>query len=75
METTPIRFINIKEVCRRTCLGKTTVLNWEANGNFPRAVRISSNKRVWYEGDINAWILSKRAEIIQIGQEIYDANS
>ena len=66
-----IRFINIKEVCRRSCLGKTTLLKWEAEGNFPKAVRLSASKRVWYEGDVNDWILSKRSEITQIGLEAF----
>lgn len=68
-----IRFINIKEACRRTCLGKTTLLTWEADGKFPKAVRLSASKRVWYEGDINEWILAKRNQLVQTGLEAYDA--
>ena len=66
-----VRFVNIKEACRRSCLGKTTLLNWEAQGKFPKAVRLSANKRVWYAGDIDDWILAKRSEITQIGLEAY----
>jgi predicted DNA-binding transcriptional regulator AlpA len=50
------RFINIREVCERVCLGKTTVLHWEATSQFPRAVRLSPSKRVWLEQDVNDWI-------------------
>ncbi len=56
LPTNQQRFITIKEVCARVCLGRTTVLNWEAIGRFPRAVRLSANKRVWLEEDINDWI-------------------
>ncbi len=68
-----LRFISIKEACHRSCLGKTTLLKWEAEGNFPKAVRLSKSKRVWLESDINEWILSKRSEITQIGLEVYSA--
>jgi predicted DNA-binding transcriptional regulator AlpA len=50
------RFISIKQVCERVCLGKTTVLHWEATSKFPKAVRLSPGKRVWLEQDINEWI-------------------
>jgi predicted DNA-binding transcriptional regulator AlpA len=50
------RFITIKEVCSRVCLGRTTVLTWEAIGRFPKAVRLSANKRVWLKQDIDDWM-------------------
>lgn len=54
-------FINLKEVASRVCLGKTTVLLWEAEGKFPRAVRLSPNKRVWLDSDIIKWMLDKHS--------------
>ncbi len=55
------KFINLKEVISRVCLGKTTVLQWEAEGKFPRAVRLSPNKRVWLDTDITQWMLDKHS--------------
>ncbi len=54
-------FINLKEVASRVCLGKTTVLLWEAEGKFPRAVRLSPNKRVWLDTDVTQWMLDKHS--------------
>lgn len=54
-------FIDLKEVTARVCLGKTTVLLWEAEGRFPRAVRLSPNKRVWLDTDVTQWMLDKHS--------------
>lgn len=54
-------FIDLKEVVSRVCLGKTTVLLWEAEGKFPRAVRLSPNKRVWLDTDVTQWMLDKHS--------------
>ena len=56
------RFIDLREVTSRVCLGKTTVLLWEAEGKFPRAVRLSPNKRVWLDADITQWMLEKHSD-------------
>ena len=61
MTTELVKFINLKEVISRVCLGKTTVLLWEAEGRFPKAVRLSSNKRVWLDSDITQWMLEKHS--------------
>jgi prophage regulatory protein len=56
------RFLEIPEVSNRVSLGRTTILLWESEGRFPRAVRLSPTKRVWLESDINAWMLEKHAQ-------------
>lgn len=61
MKTELYKFINLKEVTSRVCLGKTTVLQWEAEGKFPKAVRLSPNKRVWLDTDITQWMLDKHS--------------
>lgn len=61
MKTELYKFINLKEVTQRVCLGKTTVLQWEAEGKFPKAVRLSPNKRVWLDADITQWMLDKHS--------------
>lgn len=61
MEKHVHHFIDLKEVTARVCLGKTTVLLWEAEGKFPRAVRLSPNKRVWLDTDVTQWMLDKHS--------------
>jgi predicted DNA-binding transcriptional regulator AlpA len=53
------RFTNLIEVARQTSLGKSTILAWEAQGKFPKAVRLSPTKRVWLQSDISNWMLEK----------------
>lgn len=63
MQTEAPRFINLNEVRNRVCLGKTTILHWEATGRFPRAVRLSATKRVWLEADVNNWVLEQYSRV------------
>ena len=53
------KFIKIDLVSNLTSLGKSTILLWESQGKFPKAVRLSKTKRVWLESDINDWIIKK----------------
>lgn len=64
------RLICIKKVCEITDLGKTTVLLWESQSRFPRAIRLSATKRVWYEPDVHEWIMARRAESLALIQEV-----
>lgn len=61
-----IRLIALPEVCSRVSMQRSTVLSWEAEGKFPRAVRLSSTKRVWLERDVDEWILSKHAAAVLV---------
>lgn len=63
MEDAKPRFKRIDDVAGITGLGKSTILAWESQGKFPKAVRLSPTFRVWLEADIHAWILGKHAEI------------
>lgn len=54
------QFTNLGEVAKQTSLGKSTILAWESQGKFPRAVRLSATKRVWLQSDIANWMLEKR---------------
>lgn len=53
------QFVRLECVAKRTSLGKSTVLAWEATGKFPKAIRLSATLRVWLESDIDNWITSK----------------
>lgn len=54
-----LKFIDIQTVCDKISIGKTTLLEWEAVGNFPKAVRLSPHKRVWLEHQVDDWMLAK----------------
>lgn len=52
------RFLKLDEVSGITKLGKSTVLAWESQGRFPRAVRLSPTFRVWLQADVHEWMRS-----------------
>ena len=60
------RFKRIDDVSDITGMGKSTILAWESQGRFPKAVRLSPTFRVWLEADVHAWMLAKHAEIAGI---------
>jgi len=51
-----LRFLRLPEVSHLTGLGKSTILAWESQERFPRAVRLSATIRVWMAADIEDWI-------------------
>jgi len=51
-----LRFLRLPEVSHLTGLGKSTILAWESQERFPKAVRLSATIRVWMAGDIEDWI-------------------
>ena len=55
------RFRNIIETSEIVSLSKSTILLWESQGRFPKAVRLSKKKRVWLESDLNDWISKMHA--------------
>jgi prophage regulatory protein len=57
------RFKRLEEVSNQTSLGKSTILAWESQGRFPKAVRLSPTFRVWLESDVDAWMLERHAEL------------
>lgn len=59
------RFLKLDEVSKIIQLGKSTILAWESQGRFPKAVRLSPTFRVWLEADVHNWMMSKHKESIQ----------
>jgi len=60
----PPKFLRLPEVSARTGLGKSTLIAWETQGKFPKAIRLGLNFRVWLESDVNEWILNKHREAV-----------
>ena len=54
-----LRFLRLPEVSHLTGLGKSTILAWESQERFPKAVRLSPTVRVWMARDIEDWMTSQ----------------
>ncbi len=55
------RFKNINETSEIVSLSKSTILLWESQGRFPKAVRLSKKKCVWLESDLHDWVSKMHA--------------
>jgi predicted DNA-binding transcriptional regulator AlpA len=54
------QFSSLPNISEQTQMGKSTILAWEALGKFPKAVRLSRNKRVWLQSDIDSWMIEQK---------------
>jgi prophage regulatory protein len=52
----PVRLLPLSEVRARTSLSKTHIYRLEADGKFPKRVRLSECRSAWVEHEIEAWI-------------------
>ena len=49
-------FKTIEQTSEIVSLSKSTILLWESQGRFPKAIRLSKKKRVWLSADIDHWV-------------------
>ncbi|SCZ52938.1 helix-turn-helix transcriptional regulator [Thiohalomonas denitrificans] len=50
-----LRFLRLRDVCKRTALSKSTLYNYIAQDRFPAAVRLGARAVGWREDEINRW--------------------
>ena len=53
------RILRLPEVLARVGLGRSTVYQLMAAGDFPASVRLTPNSVGWRSDDIDAWIASR----------------
>lgn len=51
----PHKLLSLKEVLSIVPLGRSTILQMEAEGRFPRGRMLSGNRKYWFADDITAW--------------------
>lgn len=54
------RVLRRPEVIGRTGLSRTTIFNLEKAGNFPQHFMLTPRCAVWDEGEVEAWLDSRR---------------
>jgi prophage regulatory protein len=57
----PKRMLRLRRVLDITGLGKTTIYQLQADGNFPKRVQLTAHSVAWVEEEVLAW-LARRAE-------------
>ena len=53
--TTPIKYLNIKQVCEALNVSPSTIWRWLKQGDFPKPVHLGPKAVRWKESDILAW--------------------
>lgn len=53
------RLLGLKTVKDRTSLSEMTIRRMIERAQFPRPVKVSSNRIAWREPDVSAWINSR----------------
>lgn len=62
------KLIKLKTVAEQTGMGASTVLAWERDGRFAKAVRLSPTLRLWLQEDIDNWIRERHAQSISANE-------
>lgn len=50
------RLIRLPEVMGRTGMSRATIYRKQADGTFPKSIRLGHSMIAWYESDVNDWI-------------------
>ena len=61
-DQSPIEFIDLREVSRRTSMKRSYVYSAVARGEFPAPVRISSRCSRWNAAEVDQWQRDRLAE-------------
>lgn len=57
-----MRYLNIRKVCDRTGLSRSTIWRLERDGRFPKRVKLSPGRTAHVEAEIEGWIIARAAE-------------
>lgn len=71
-QSNPTRILRLKEVLTRVSLCKAMIYRLQAQGRFPKSVKLGERATGWYEHDIEAW-LSNRANPTTTSGEVRHA--
>ena len=71
-QNNPTRILRLKEVVSRVSLCKAMIYRLQAQGNFPKSIKLGQRATGWYEHDIEAW-LSNRANPTTTSGEVRHA--
>ena len=58
-QATPTRILRMKEVAARVNLCKAMIYRLQAQGDFPKSIKLSQRATGWYEHDVEAWLAAR----------------
>ena len=60
-QSSPSRFLRLPDVLSRTRLSRSQIYRLEANGRFPRHVKLGDAVSAWIEAEIDQWCADRIA--------------
>ena len=58
-QNTPTRILRMKEVSSRVNLCKAMIYRFQAQGDFPKSIKLSQSATGWYEHEVEAWLAAR----------------
>ena len=55
------RLLRLKQVIHLIPVGRSTIYDWMARGEFPRALKLGGGVVAWRESDVLGWIADRSA--------------
>ena len=57
-----LRYLRLREVCKRIGVGHSTIYRMIADGEFPQQLKLSERTAVWVESEVDAFMNARIAE-------------
>lgn len=57
-----MRLIKLKEVIKKTSLGRSTIYEFMTDGRFPKQVSLGAKSVAWLESEVDDWIMERIGE-------------
>lgn len=54
------KILRLRQVIQVTGLSRSSIYSFQAQGNFPKSVKLGSRSIGWFQSDIDAWIESRK---------------
>jgi prophage regulatory protein len=55
------QLLNVRVVCERLTLSRTTIWRYVTIGEFPKPIKIGLRRKAWRESEVSEWLKTRSA--------------
>lgn len=65
-----MNYIKLREVMKRTSLGKNLIYTLMKTGDFPQSIKLSARRQAWIESEVDQWMKEKFKESRPMSKQV-----